>query len=1578
MAGNAADTIVIDITTEYTDKTDSGLDKAAKKADKFADSMVKAKKQAEALKKTDTTIDLKANDKATAVIHKTRAEVLKFGGTTASATLGLVDRATTGISKVKGGIGAIAGKTYSFTATLIDKATAPLQAMLNYAMSVKGIITGVLAGMAVSKFIAGPTAMADTITTALIGFETKFKDAQKAADFMAQIEKFAIETPFETNDLIGISQRMLAMNWNSETLISDLNSIGNAAAATGKGSEGIQRMTLALSQMQAKGKVSAEEMMQLTEAGVNGWDYLAKNMEVSVAEVQQMTEKNLIPVDRAIRAIIDGMDEFDGMMEKTANKTVSGLKSQIKDTFDTKIVLKWGQGLQEGGIVALSGINDWLGRNAEKVKVWGEKFKTVATDISTSIGNVVRGSLEGLDTALNRSDFDGANLFDKVSIVWEEVITKPMEQWWKSGGEQQVQEIFSNVAAAAGKMLSEGIPMALKAVFSNGVTGTLAVAYGAKTGASLVSGIVKGLGGFKPVELAIIHLGEAMALSKAGFSALAGEASLLFKGLTLLTGPVGLVIGALALLGIGIASSIKEQKEHKDELMKLGDAYQTSVQNMEDANKAYDENAKKLKDNAELIKTYRDVTNEINSGNYSGDELNAKLEAQAATLEQLKGLYPQAFGEGVSTEAALTAIDELMKKEQDYQELLKERARISETTAKYELIAKLPEMEKLKADLEEQIAKQDIEVKAHMNFKDNAKKTLDDLDYYNGLSVDARVNLDKTALLDQLTQITKDTMADVDLSDEAKGQANLMISAIRREINSNGVISAEDMTNLGKLTGGFLDGLVEEQAKLEGLKSELKTTTDNINLAKGVTDEAVKSADNLKNTTDDLSKTAESTNTTTTDTLTKTQQTETSAKSAEESAAKAVTDTQTANTNAEGLQGKLDTANTSLAALNGAMGELDTGGYTEKLTGLIGITDTTMETVKNSITIKSTEAVELAKDKFEELPPYVKGLTPQFYTIGQAMMHELISGIDSMKSNVGGEIDSVVSLLLEKFRSGLGIHSPSTILREIGRYAAKGLVQGLGGEDLLAFCNSMVEDIKAAFEAGNFDLKVGTKFIGDGAAEFFKSIGVGGATVEGLLKPVDGMVTDGFGWRTHPITGEQQFHAGIDIGASEGTPVLAAGAGEVTTAGWYGGYGNAVIIDHGNGLETLYGHLSSVLVSVGQMVSQLEKIGLVGSTGNSTGPHLHFEINQGGNLIDPGPLWGYARGTRNATPGIHWVGENGPELVGFDGGEAVLNAYQSKDFSYSGGTIRNVGASKIVDLAEWRTNNLRDAAHDMVVEFKDGIKDMKDPVATTVAEFTDNIIQLFQEKLDASKLTAGSGSSANWQNMDAAGWIKEAMAIAGVSGEDNFNHLMEIAQNESSFNPGAINDWDSNAMAGTPSMGLMQTIQSTFDSYALPGHNDIWNPIDNAVAAIRYMIDRYGSILNTGTHGYAGGVQSAPAGLAWVGENGPELMNFRGGESVISSDMSAKIVSTQAARARSSYLSNSGGSASGSNNDGGGISISLGGIHITIEAGNAGSTEEIIAAVQAQIPGIANDLCREIAQQVAAIYSGMPTKVGAA
>jgi murein DD-endopeptidase MepM/ murein hydrolase activator NlpD len=123
-----------------------------------------------------------------------------------------------------------------------------------------------------------------------------------------------------------------------------------------------------------------------------------------------------------------------------------------------------------------------------------------------------------------------------------------------------------------------------------------------------------------------------------------------------------------------------------------------------------------------------------------------------------------------------------------------------------------------------------------------------------------------------------------------------------------------------------------------------------------------------------------------------------------------------------------------------------------------------------------------------------------------------------------------------------------------------------------------------------------------------------------LLWPAVGPITSPFGWRIHPIFGTRELHTGIDIGAPDGSTVSAAAAGTVEFAGTMTGYGNVLVIDHGGGLATLYGHLSFYSVAVGQVVARGEPIGNVGCTGYCTGPHLHFEVRLSGTPVDPMPF----------------------------------------------------------------------------------------------------------------------------------------------------------------------------------------------------------------------------------------------------------------------------------------------------------------------------------------------------------------------
>ncbi len=120
-----------------------------------------------------------------------------------------------------------------------------------------------------------------------------------------------------------------------------------------------------------------------------------------------------------------------------------------------------------------------------------------------------------------------------------------------------------------------------------------------------------------------------------------------------------------------------------------------------------------------------------------------------------------------------------------------------------------------------------------------------------------------------------------------------------------------------------------------------------------------------------------------------------------------------------------------------------------------------------------------------------------------------------------------------------------------------------------------------------------------------------------FIRPVDGRITSNFGYRMHPILGKRKMHTGLDMGSPSGTPIKAAAGGVVIYAARYGGYGNCVMIDHGDGVVSLYGHCSSLAVSNGQKVNQGETIAYVGSTGLSTGPHLHFEVRKNGVPTNP-------------------------------------------------------------------------------------------------------------------------------------------------------------------------------------------------------------------------------------------------------------------------------------------------------------------------------------------------------------------------
>jgi len=143
------------------------------------------------------------------------------------------------------------------------------------------------------------------------------------------------------------------------------------------------------------------------------------------------------------------------------------------------------------------------------------------------------------------------------------------------------------------------------------------------------------------------------------------------------------------------------------------------------------------------------------------------------------------------------------------------------------------------------------------------------------------------------------------------------------------------------------------------------------------------------------------------------------------------------------------------------------------------------------------------------------------------------------------------------------------------------------------------------------------KWNANGKTDWFDTDASAADHSAGLMAPVAGRITSRFGMRYHPILHYARMHAGLDFGAAWGSPIVAAADGQVVVAGWTGGYGRAVEIGHGGGIVSLYGHMSGVVATPGQMVRQGQVIGYVGSSGLSTGPHLHFEVRINGRPVDP-------------------------------------------------------------------------------------------------------------------------------------------------------------------------------------------------------------------------------------------------------------------------------------------------------------------------------------------------------------------------
>ena len=233
-----------------------------------------------------------------------------------------------------------------------------------------GVIAGV--GVALGALGLASVKAAGQMEQTRIAFTTLLKDGEKAKSFLSELEKFAASTPFELPGVLDASKRLLAFGFSAEQVIPILTAVGDSAAAFGIGEEGIQRLTLAIGQMQAKGKVSAEEMLQLAEAGVPAWEMLANKIGTDIPTAMDKASKGQISAAEGIQAVISGMNsKFGGMMEQQA-QTVNGIMSNIQDSVTQSMVVIGDKIIEAFDIKPkLKGAQDALGEFTEKVKSIG-------------------------------------------------------------------------------------------------------------------------------------------------------------------------------------------------------------------------------------------------------------------------------------------------------------------------------------------------------------------------------------------------------------------------------------------------------------------------------------------------------------------------------------------------------------------------------------------------------------------------------------------------------------------------------------------------------------------------------------------------------------------------------------------------------------------------------------------------------------------------------------------------------------------------------------------------------------------------------------------------------------------------------------------------------------------------------------------------------------------------------------------------------------------------------------------------------------------------------------------------------
>ena len=460
-----------------TSKFKKAIDDSDRKLNKFGKTEAEAKLGAQdkatsvinkvlnkmkSLAKEPKTAILQAKDYATSKITGALSKAKAFAGKTYSAMLKFKDSdALNSIRKITSGAEKFVGKTWTAIVKIKDFATAPLRGIKNMLFSIKSLVLAITAGLAAKTLIANPINLADQYSSAKIGFTTLLGESA-GQQMMDDLDAFAKKTPFDTSGVIANAQKMMAMGWDPERIIEDMETIGNAAASTGKGTEGLESIVRAMSQIKTKGRLSTEELNQLAEAGIAAKAMLAENLgygtgDAGIAAMTEDLEKGAIASNVAIEALLAGMKKYDGMMDSIANETVEGLGAQIKDTFEINIFRKWGQGLQDGAKKGFGTILQLLEESEGALSKFGDMLYEIGKKVSNWLADKFQNAVDRILKITDSFEFEEASLGEKISMLWKGVIVDPLKEWWEGGGQQKSAETAGKIGTWLGEMLTKGL-----------------------------------------------------------------------------------------------------------------------------------------------------------------------------------------------------------------------------------------------------------------------------------------------------------------------------------------------------------------------------------------------------------------------------------------------------------------------------------------------------------------------------------------------------------------------------------------------------------------------------------------------------------------------------------------------------------------------------------------------------------------------------------------------------------------------------------------------------------------------------------------------------------------------------------------------------------------------------------------------------------------------------------------------------------------------------------------------------------------------------------------------------------------